>query len=71
MSLEKLVIRDCPKLLTLPEGMEGLTSLTHLLIEDCDALQKRCKQGQGKDWQKIAHIPNLSIDDYDGDDDEN
>ncbi|KAF4362803.1 hypothetical protein F8388_022460 [Cannabis sativa] len=53
-----LVIRNCPELLSLPDGMEGLTSLTHLKIEDCDALQEACKQEVGPDWHKIAHVPN-------------
>ncbi|KAF4392291.1 hypothetical protein F8388_012747, partial [Cannabis sativa] len=49
---------DCPKLLSLPDGMEGLTSLTHLEIEDCDALQEACKKKVGPNWHKIAHVPN-------------
>uniref|UniRef100_A0A803P6S9 Uncharacterized protein n=1 Tax=Cannabis sativa TaxID=3483 RepID=A0A803P6S9_CANSA len=61
ISLEKLEIICCRNLLSLPDGMEGLTSLTHLVIENCNALKERCKREVGPDWHKIAHIPNLSI----------
>ena len=52
---------DRQKLLSLPEGMQQLKSLTHLKIEDSNALEQRCKCDIGEDWPKIAHVPNISI----------
>jgi Leucine-rich repeat (LRR) protein len=60
ISLQTLQILNCPNLISLPEGMHHLTSLRHLTIAECPRLEKRCKQGTGEDWPKIAHIPNFS-----------
>ena len=38
VSLQKLVIKRCEELSGLPNGMERLTSLAHLQIEDCKQL---------------------------------
>jgi hypothetical protein len=62
-SLRKLVLIECPKLLSLPEGMDRLTALRDLKIEDCTELERRCKHDT-EDWPKIAHVPNLSISDF-------
>ncbi|XP_075643434.1 putative disease resistance protein RGA4 [Castanea sativa] len=61
-SLHTLNIWDCPKLKSLPKGIQGLTSLNTLQITSCPILLKRCKRETGKDWPKIAHIPNLKGD---------
>ncbi|KAL4601015.1 hypothetical protein ACB092_11G241500 [Castanea dentata] len=61
-SLHTLDIWDCPKLKSLPKGIQGLTSLNTLQITSCPILLKRCERETGKDWPKIAHIPNLKGD---------
>ena len=58
-SLHTLDIQDCPKLKSLHEGIQGLTSLNTLQTTSYPILLKRCKRETGKDWPKIAHIPNL------------
>jgi len=55
-SLQKLQIWKCPNLISLPEGMRRLTSLCDLRIVECPHLEKRCEQGTGEDWPKIAHV---------------
>jgi len=63
-SLKELQIWKCPNLISLPEGMRHLTSLRRLIIGDCPRLEKRCKQGTGEDWPKIAHVSNFSNQQY-------
>ncbi|KAI5435143.1 putative disease resistance protein RGA1 isoform X1 [Lathyrus oleraceus] len=60
-SLRTLSIHHCTKLRCLPEGIRHLTSLEVLNIRFCPTLEERCKKETGKDWNKIAHIPNLNI----------
>ncbi|KAK4564565.1 hypothetical protein RGQ29_006587 [Quercus rubra] len=60
-SLESLQIRECPNLMSLPEGMSHLTSLQSLSIEDCPQLNQRCEKENGEDRDKISHIPYLHI----------
>ncbi|KAK4564518.1 hypothetical protein RGQ29_006549 [Quercus rubra] len=60
-SLERLDIRYCPNLTSLPEGMSHLTSLQRLDIRGCPQLKQRCEKENGEDWDKISHIPNLDI----------
>ena len=38
-----------------------LTNLKHLHIAFCPNLEKRCEDGSGEEWFKIAHIPNIKI----------
>ena len=59
--LEKLVIRVCPVLESLPEGIRNLEYLETLEIEDCPTLLRRCEKKTGADWDKIAHIPNKRL----------
>uniref|UniRef100_A0A7N2MW44 R13L1/DRL21-like LRR repeat region domain-containing protein n=1 Tax=Quercus lobata TaxID=97700 RepID=A0A7N2MW44_QUELO len=56
-SLRKIVIENCPNLTSLPEGMSRLTSLQMLRIFNCPQLEQRCKEENGEDWYKIAHVP--------------
>ncbi|KAK4340548.1 hypothetical protein RND71_039049 [Anisodus tanguticus] len=59
-SLKELNIVQCDNLASLPECMEGM-NLQSLSILGCAILEKRCEQGQGEDWYKIAHIPKVKI----------
>ena len=59
-SLQNLEISDAPKLKSLPEG-ELPSSLTVLSISDCPLLQATLRTKNGKDWNKIAHIPCILI----------
>ncbi|XP_027909220.1 putative disease resistance protein At3g14460 [Vigna unguiculata] len=59
-SLEKLGLWNCPNLQHLPE--EGLPiSISRLQIRNCPLLKERCQEEGGEDWQKIAHIQDLEI----------
>ncbi|XP_062175540.1 putative disease resistance protein RGA1 [Alnus glutinosa] len=60
-SLRLLEIRNCLNLASLPEGMHRLTSLQKLTIKDCPILLQRYNRDTGKDWAKIAHIPELHL----------
>jgi len=60
-SLQHITIVNCERLKCLPEGIRHLTALDWLTIQRCPTLTERCKEGTGEDWDKIAHIPNLSI----------
>ena len=58
-SLQKLSLYHCEKLMYLP--ILHLTDLKHLHIAFCPNLEKRCEDGSGEEWFKIAHIPNIKI----------
>ncbi|KAM1669629.1 hypothetical protein FF1_043281 [Malus domestica] len=60
-SLRSLTIFDCPGLQQLPPGFKILTKLQHLSIQECPELEERCRQGNGEDWLKIAHVPHKYI----------
>jgi len=60
-ALEYLGLYRCPKLNSLPDSIQHLTSLLSLVIYDCPNLEKRCEKERGKDWPKIAHIPDIEI----------
>ncbi|RVW26073.1 putative disease resistance protein [Vitis vinifera] len=60
-SLESLYIGGCVKLKSFPK--QGLpSSVSVLWIRDCPLLKKRCQRDKGKEWRKIAHIPQLHMD---------
>ncbi|XP_020216116.2 putative disease resistance protein RGA4 [Cajanus cajan] len=60
-SLNELRIYNCSELRSLPSSIQRLTNLSHLSIDNCPQLEKRCKRETGKDWQYIAHIPQLKV----------
>ncbi|KAK9283487.1 hypothetical protein L1049_011733 [Liquidambar formosana] len=60
-SLRQLTISDCRKLKSLPEGMRSFTALRKLTITQCPYLLEKCQKETGKDWPKIAHIPEICI----------
>ncbi|KAK4564549.1 hypothetical protein RGQ29_006573 [Quercus rubra] len=60
-SLQTLDIWACHNLTSLPEGMSHLTSLQSLKIRGCPQLKQRCEKENGEDWDKISHIPHLTI----------
>ena len=62
ISLETLVLENCPKLESVVPN-EGLPpTLAGLQINDCPILKQRCIKDKGKDWLKIAQIPKVVID---------
>ena len=58
--LSSLTLHDCPNLQCLPE--EGLPkSISSFILQNCPLLKERCKNPEGEDWEKIAHIQQLVI----------
>ncbi|XP_034680626.1 putative disease resistance RPP13-like protein 1 isoform X2 [Vitis riparia] len=76
-SLTTLSISCCPELKSLTEaGLQHLSSLeklqtkerlpnslSSLAVEKCSLLEGRCQFGKGQDWQYVAHIPHIIIND--------
>ncbi|KAG5528008.1 hypothetical protein RHGRI_028814 [Rhododendron griersonianum] len=60
-SLSFLWIGGCSNLRSMPDGLRGQKNLRELLISGCPNLERRCKKESGEDWVKIAHIPNIYI----------
>ncbi|KAK7854412.1 putative disease resistance protein rga4 [Quercus suber] len=72
--LQSLNIWECPKLMSLPQGIRNLTSLYELGIDNCPKLMslpqrshnltplKKCKRQTGEDWPIIAHVPYMYVD---------
>ncbi|XP_029122930.2 putative disease resistance protein RGA4 [Elaeis guineensis] len=59
--LEKLWIENCPAIWSLRERLP--TSLKQLCIRECSPLlNNRCKRMVGSDWDKIEHIPYITLD---------
>nr|ACJ22821.1 NBS-LRR type putative disease resistance protein CNL-J9 [Phaseolus vulgaris] len=60
--LSSLTLHHCPSLQCLPS--EGLPkSISSLEILNCPLLKERCRNPDGEDWGKIAHIQKLELDD--------
>lgn len=60
--LAAMTILNCPLIPSLPE--QGLPqSLKELYIKECPLLTKSCKENDGEDWPKIAHVPTIEIED--------
>ncbi|KAL7176743.1 hypothetical protein ACSBR2_030148 [Camellia fascicularis] len=62
-SLHSLELRYCYNLMNLPtlEAMQRLTNLRSLKIQYCPLLEETCARERGKEWHKIAHIPDILI----------
>ncbi|KAJ9705750.1 hypothetical protein PVL29_003716 [Vitis rotundifolia] len=60
--LRQLKIIDCPQLSSLIKRINHLPALTHLTIEYCPELAKRCEPRTGEDWNKIAHVKDIYVD---------
>ncbi|XP_075656986.1 putative disease resistance protein RGA3 [Castanea sativa] len=58
--LQKLTIRLCGKLKSLPDFLRT-TPLKELLINDCPIITKRCRRETGEDWRNISHIPVIKL----------
>ncbi|KAK7367069.1 hypothetical protein VNO80_09077 [Phaseolus coccineus] len=63
-SLQKLEIKFCGFLRSLPSSIQRLTNLSSLSIGECPYLKKRCERETGEDWQYINHIPEIILDYY-------
>ncbi|KAL4389867.1 hypothetical protein AHAS_Ahas03G0088000 [Arachis hypogaea] len=60
-ALETLEINCCHGLISLPEGLPS--SLTCLCIKESSILIHKLSYKAGEEWSKVAHIPNIQIDD--------
>ncbi|XP_039059177.1 disease resistance protein RGA2-like [Hibiscus syriacus] len=60
-NLQKLRLYNLPNLTSLPDNMCGLTSLEDLSIRENPQLEERCRKDIGADWHKIAHIPEIWV----------
>ena len=61
--LQKLKIRNCKKLKSLPDFLRT-TPLKELEVVDCPIIEKRCRRKTGEDWHNISHIPIIKLADY-------
>lgn len=60
-SLQHLEIWGIDKVSLLPAGIRQLTMLESLSIYRCPQLERRCRKGNGEDWNLISHIPRVVI----------
>ncbi|KAK4592294.1 hypothetical protein RGQ29_016716 [Quercus rubra] len=76
-SLRFLHLERIPKLVSLPDGLQYVTTLKYLkiinwihnltllqeiIITECPLLQQRCQRQTGEDWPNIAHVPYVYVD---------
>ncbi|KAF5942222.1 hypothetical protein HYC85_019864 [Camellia sinensis] len=67
-SLHSLKLYRCKIQMNLPtlEAMQCLTNLQSMKIYNCPLLNKRCARGSGQEWHKIAHIPFINNNGFQG-----
>ncbi|XP_073000203.1 putative disease resistance protein RGA3 isoform X2 [Typha latifolia] len=58
-ALEYLDINACPGILSLPDHLPE--SLRSIFISKCPVLEEWCRSQNSEDWPKIAHIPQIFI----------
>ena len=58
--LQKLTIRYCRKLKSLPDFLHT-TPLKELEIHSCPIIYKRCRRETGEDWHNISHTPIMKL----------
>ncbi|XP_058068504.1 putative disease resistance protein At1g50180 [Magnolia sinica] len=57
-----LLIRRCWTLKMLPEGLQFVTTLKKLEVQDMPTVfEVRMRENGGEDWHKIQHIPSIEI----------
>ncbi|KAJ0965215.1 hypothetical protein J5N97_026353 [Dioscorea zingiberensis] len=60
--LRHMFLRDCYKLVMLPDGLERITSLQELTVSFMPPwFMQRLRVDEGEDWGKIRHIPSVTI----------
>ncbi|KAJ0965216.1 hypothetical protein J5N97_026354 [Dioscorea zingiberensis] len=60
--LRHLSLESCRKLVMLPNGLEGITSLQELTVNRMPPrFKQRLRVNEGEDWGKIQHIPSVKI----------
>ncbi|KAJ8635221.1 hypothetical protein MRB53_009488 [Persea americana] len=61
-SLQFLCIYNCPEMASLPRELQRLSALKVLKISGCHpSLEIQCTKDTGEDWDKIQHIPRITI----------
>lgn len=64
-TLKNLKLEFCPELHELPACLKTFSALQELRILGCPRLAERCDRETGDDWEKIAHIPKVIVDNVD------
>ncbi|PON69175.1 NB-ARC domain containing protein [Trema orientale] len=59
--LKHLEFGKCPRLQALPEFLQTSTSLKDLSITESEIMEEYCRKGTGEEWDKISHVPNISV----------
>uniref|UniRef100_A0A2N9HWY8 protein O-GlcNAc transferase n=1 Tax=Fagus sylvatica TaxID=28930 RepID=A0A2N9HWY8_FAGSY len=60
-SLERLNVSECPRLISLSQGIQHLTSLIYLDIRDCGELDLSNDEGDGMRWKGLRSLCSLTI----------
>ncbi|XP_050233500.1 disease resistance RPP8-like protein 3 [Mercurialis annua] len=62
-NLTELEMRSCRNLKMLPDGLQHIKSLRELKLRKVPMLSSRVKDNQGEDWNKVAHVRHVCIED--------